>query len=220
MTPPAGGRTPQAALQRGLSELALSLPPGAAEKLLAYLELLAKWNKTYNLTAIRDPLQAVSHHLLDSLAVLRELSTLSGRNGALADVGSGGGLPGIPLAIAEPERRVTLNDANEKKGAFLRQAVIELGLRNADVHIGRAENWRPVERFAVVISRGFASVVDFLAACRHLAAPGGVLAAMKGAYPEAELAQVPADCDCGDVRRLKVPLLDAERHLVLCKIGA
>jgi 16S rRNA (guanine527-N7)-methyltransferase len=216
MTLPAEYRTPQAALQRGLGELALALPPGAAEKLLAYLELLAKWNKTYNLTAIRDPLQAVSLHLLDSLAVLRELS---GRNGALADVGSGGGLPGIPLAIAEPARRVTLNDSNEKKGAFLRQAVIELGLRNADVHIGRAEDWRPAERFAVVISRGFASVVDFLAACRHLAAPTGVLAAMKGAYPEAELAQVPADCDCTDVRRLKVPLLDAERHLILCRAG-
>lgn len=209
--------TPHQALQRGLGELALALPPGAAEKLMAYLELLAKWNKTYNLTAIRDPLQAVSHHLLDSLVVVRELSD---RAGALADVGSGGGLPGIPIAIAEPARRVTLNDTNEKKGAFLRQAVIELGLRNADVHVGRVEDWRPQERFAVVISRGFASLLDFLSACRHLAAPAGVFAAMKGAYPEAELAQIPADCDCRDVRRLKVPLLDAERHLVLCRAGA
>jgi 16S rRNA (guanine527-N7)-methyltransferase len=217
MTLEAERRTPRAALQRGLAELALALPPGAADKLLAYLELLAKWNKTYNLTAIRDPLQAVSLHLLDSLAVLRELAD---RRGALADVGSGGGLPGIPLAIAEPGRRVTLNDASAKKGAFLRQAVIELDLANADVHVGRAEQWRPAQRFAVVITRGFASLVDFLATCRHLAAPGGVLAAMKGAYPEAELAQIPADCDCGDVRRLKVPLLDAERHLVLCRAAA
>jgi 16S rRNA (guanine527-N7)-methyltransferase len=209
--------TPQQALQRGLGELALALPQGAAEKLMAYLDLLAKWNKTYNLTAIRDPLQAVSHHLLDSLVVVRELSD---RTGALADVGSGGGLPGIPIAIAEPARRVTLNDTNEKKGAFLRQAVIELGLRNADVHVGRVEDWRPPERFAVVISRGFASLLDFLSACRHLAAPAGVFAAMKGAYPEAELAQIPADCDCRDVRRLRVPLLDAERHLVLCRAGA
>ena len=209
--------TPQAALQRGLGELALALPAGASEKLLAYLDLLAKWNRTYNLTAIRDPLQAVSHHLLDSLAVLRELS---GHAGALVDVGSGAGLPGIPLAIAQPARRVTLNDANEKKGAFLRQAVIELGLPNADVHVGRVEVWRPAERFAVVITRGFASLVNFLAACRHLAAPAGVLAAMKGAYPEAELAEVPADCDCSEVHRLQVPLLDAERHLVLCKFGA
>ena len=209
--------TPATALQRGLSELALVLPAGASEKLLAYLELLAKWNKIYNLTAIRDPLQAVSLHLLDSLAVLRELRD---RRGALADVGSGGGLPGIPLAIAEPARRVTLNDASQKKCAFLRQAIIELGLRNADVHVGRAEQWRPAQRFAVVITRGFASLVDFLAACHHLVAPEGVLAAMKGAYPEAELAQIPPGCDCGDVRRLKVPMLDAERHLVLCRAGA
>jgi 16S rRNA (guanine527-N7)-methyltransferase len=209
--------TPRAALQRGIGELALALPAGAIEKLLAYLDLLAKWNRTYNLTAIRDPLQAVSHHLLDSLVVLRELS---GHAGALVDVGSGAGLPGIPLAIAEPARRVTLNDANEKKGAFLRQAVIELGLRNANVHVGRVEAWRPQERFAVVISRGFASLVKFLAACRHLAAPEGVLAAMKGAYPAAELDEVPADCDCSEVRRLQVPLLDAERHLVLCRVGA
>jgi 16S rRNA (guanine527-N7)-methyltransferase len=209
--------TPQAALERGLVELALALPSGAAEKLMAYLGLLAKWNQTYNLTAIRDPLQAVSHHLLDSLAVLRDLSDCAG---SLADVGSGGGLPGIPIAIAEPARRVTLNDASEKKGAFLRQAVIELGLSNASVHIGRVEDWHPAEGFAVVISRGFASLVDFLAGCRHLAAPSGVLAAMKGAYPRDELAQVPADCDCREIRRLKVPLLDAERHLVLCRIGS
>ena len=209
--------TPQAALERGLAELALALPPGAPEKLMAYLELLAKWNLTYNLTAIRDPLQAVSHHLLDSLAVLRDLPDGAG---TLADVGSGGGLPGIPIAIAEPARRVTLNDASEKKGAFLRQAVIELGLVNATVHIGRVEAWHPAEGFAVVISRGFASLVDFLLACRHLASPSGVLAAMKGAYPRDELAQLPAGCDCRDVRRLKVPLLEAERHLVLCRIGA
>jgi 16S rRNA (guanine527-N7)-methyltransferase len=209
--------TPQAALDRGLGELALGLPTGASAKLMAYLGLLAKWNKTYNLTAIRDPLQAVSHHVLDSLAVLRELS---GCAGTLADVGSGGGLPGIPIAIAEPARRVTLNDANEKKGAFLRQAVIELGLDNATVHIGRVEDWHPAEGFAVVISRGFASLMDFLAGCRHLAAPSGVLAAMKGVYPHDELAQIPADCDCHDVRRLNVPLLEAERHLVLCRAGA
>jgi len=209
--------TPQAALERGLGELALALPAGASEKLMSYLQLLAKWNKVYNLTAIRDPLKAVSHHLLDSLAVLRELPD---RTGALADVGSGAGLPGIPIAIAEPARSVTLNDANEKKGAFLRQAVIELGLANATVHMGRVEDWRPEEGFAVVISRGFASLVDFLAGCRHLVAPSGVLAAMKGVYPGDELAQVPADCDCHEVRRLKVPMLHAERHLVLCRIGS
>jgi 16S rRNA (guanine527-N7)-methyltransferase len=209
--------TPQAALERGLLELGLALPTGAAEKLMAYLGLLAKWNQTYNLTAIRDPLQSVSHHLLDSLAVLRELSDCAG---TLVDVGSGGGLPGIPLAIADPARRVTLNDASEKKGAFLRQAAIELGLSNVTVHVGRVEDWHPATGFAVVISRGLASLADFLERCRHLVAPAGVLAAMKGVYPRDELAQVPADCDCREVRRLKVPLLEAERHLVLCRIGS
>ena len=206
--------TPEAALRLGLDELALALPGGATEKLLTYVQLLAKWNKTYNLTAIRDPLQAITHHLLDSLAVLRPLADHAG---TLADVGSGGGLPGIALAIADPARRVTLNDASEKKGAFLRQAVIELQLANAEVHVGRAEEWRPAERFAVVISRGFASLFDFLAACRHLAAPSGVFAAMKGVYPSDELARLPSGCECGDVRRLTVPLLDAERHLVFCR---
>lgn len=205
-------RPQQAALQRGLDGLALALPEGAQEKLLAYLELLAKWNKTYNLTAIRDPQKMISHHLLDSLAVLPHLPA-----GPLADVGSGGGLPGIPLAIAEPARRVTLNDANHKKAAFLQQAVIELKLTNADVHVGRVQAWRPAQRFACVITRGFAELADFISACRHLLAPGGVLAAMKGVFPQAELERVPAGAECRDVRRLQVPLLEAERHLVLCR---
>jgi 16S rRNA (guanine527-N7)-methyltransferase len=217
MTAPADAATRDIDLAAGIAQLGLSLHADQRAKLAAYLALLAKWNKTYNLTAIRDPLQAVSHHLLDSLAVLRSLSDCTG---TLADVGSGGGLPGIPIAIAEPARQVVLNDANEKKGAFLRQAVIELGLANATVHVGRAEAWRPPAGFAVVISRGFASLVNFLVACRHLAAPSGVLAAMKGSYPGDELAQVPADCDCREVRRLNVPMLDAERHLVLCRIGS
>lgn len=205
--------TPRAALERGLGEMSLALPAGAIDKLLAYLELLGKWNKTYNLTAIREPLQAVSHHLLDSLAVLRELPA-----GALADIGSGAGLPGIPLAIADPGREVTLNDSGRKKGAFLRQATIELGLGNVAVHVGRAEHWRPERRFPVVIARGFSSLAEFVAACRHLAARDGVMAAMKGAYPREELAALQRGCDCGDVRRLQVPLLDAERHLVLCRM--
>ncbi len=206
--------TPAAALERGLSMLALALPAGAEEKLLAYLDLLTKWNRTYNLTAIRDPLRMVSHHLLDSLAVLREIPA-----GSLADVGSGAGLPGIPIAIAEPDRRVTLNDANHKKSAFLRQAVIELGIANTEVHHGRVQSWRPLERFAVVISRGFTELGEFIAACRHVALPDGVLAAMKGAYPHEELARLPIGCDCSDVRKLRVPLLEGERHLVLCRVA-
>ena len=204
-----------ATLRGGLDALGLPLPDSAQRQLLAYLELLAKWNKTYNLTAIRDPEKMISHHLLDSLAVLPHLPT-----GALADVGSGAGLPGIPIAIAEPGRSVTVNDASHKKAAFLQQAIIELRLANAQVHVGRAQAWRPVQQFACVIARGFAELAEFIATCRHLAAPGGVLAAMKGVYPSAELGRVPADADCRDVRRLAVPLLDAERHLVLCRCGS
>jgi len=204
--------TPLAALRSGLAGLGQPLADAAQEKLIAYIELLAKWNRTYNLTAIRDPLQMISHHLLDSLAVRPHLPA-----GALADVGSGGGLPGIPLAIAEPARRVALNDANHKKAAFLQQAVIELQLGNAEVHTGRVQAWRPKELFACVVARGYAELAQFIASCRHLVRADGVLAAMKGVYPRDELGRIPQDADCRDVRRLQVPMLDAERHLVLCR---
>ncbi len=209
--------TPRAALDHGLGELALDLPAGATERLLEYTQLLAKWNRTYNLTAVREPLEMVSHHLLDSLAVIRHLPMAEGTT--LADVGSGAGLPGVPLAIARPAWRVTVNDASEKKAAFLRQAVIELDLGNVEVHEGRLEAWRPAARFAVVISRALAELAGFIASCRHLVAPGGLLAAMKGVYPRAELEKVPAGCDCSRVIALKVPLLEAERHLVLCRMS-
>jgi 16S rRNA (guanine527-N7)-methyltransferase len=195
--------------------LSRPLPEGADRKLIVYLELLAKWNKTYNLTAIRDPIKMVSHHLLDSLAVLPHLPT-----GPLADVGSGAGLPGIPLAIAEPTRRVTLNDSSHKKTAFLQQAVIELKLANANVHAGRAQAWKPAQPFACVIARGFAELALFIDSCRHLLRADGVLAAMKGTYPAEELSRLPAGAECRDVRRLQVPLLGAERHLVLCRCAA
>jgi 16S rRNA (guanine527-N7)-methyltransferase len=134
---------------------------------------------------------------------------MTGEAAMLADVGSGAGLPGIPLAIGRPEWRVTLAEASEKKTAFLRQAVLELGLRNVEIHQGRVELWQPAQRFAVVISRAFAELKRFLDACRHLVAPGGVLAAMKGAAP-AEL-----DSDW-QLISLRVPQLNAQRHLVLC----
>lgn len=208
--------TPEAALDFGLAQLALALPAGARDKLVAFVELLEKWNRTYNLTAIRDPMKMVTHHLLDSLAVVPHLP-LRDEPGALADVGSGAGVPGIPLAIARPEWPVTLNDSNQKKTAFMRQAAIELALPNVVTHTGRVEEWRPASLFAVVISRGFAELADFFAACRHLVAPGGVLAAMKGVYPNDELARLPAGVACGEVVRLRVPLLEAERHLVFCR---
>jgi len=199
--------TPPAALDRGLGELSLALPPGARERLLDYMKLLVKWNRTYNLTAIRDPLAMVAHHLLDSLAVVPHLPLAA--NARLADAGSGAGLPGIPLAIARPDWRVTLAEASQKKAAFLRQAAIELGLANVEVHEGRVEAWRPQPLFDAVISRAFAALADFVAACRHLLAPTGVLAAMTGKAP------TPLEANCSLIR-LRVPLLDAERHLVLC----
>ena len=200
--------TPQAALDRGLEELALELPDGARTRLLDYMALLLKWNRTYNLTAIREPLAMVSHHLLDSLAVAPHLRFATER-ARIADAGSGAGLPGIPLAITRSDWQLTLADSNQKKTAFLRQAVIELGLRNVEVHEGRVQTWRPQPLFDAVISRAFAALSDFTSACRHLVLPGGVLAAMTGAAPAAP------DARC-KVIRLRVPLLDAQRHLVLC----
>ena len=200
--------TPRAALDRGLGELALELPAGAAERLLQYTALLAKWNRTYNLTAIREPLAMVAHHLLDSLSVLPHLP-LPQEGACLADVGSGAGLPGIPLAIARPRWHVALAESSQKKAAFLRQAAIELGLDNVEVHEGRVEAWRPQPLFDLVISRAFAALGEFIAACRHLVRPGGVLAAMKGVAPQDRQ----AECALGPLR---VPMLDAQRHLVLC----
>jgi 16S rRNA (guanine527-N7)-methyltransferase len=208
--------TPAAALQRGLEELALPLPQDAPVKLLRYIELLAKWNKTYNLSAIRTREEMVSHHLLDSLAVVPHLPVPRERP-CIADAGSGAGLPGIPIALARPDWRVTLVEANQKKAAFLRQAVIELALGHVEVHEGRIEQWRPAEAFAVVVSRAFAELATFIAACRHVLAPGGILAAMKGRDPAAEVARAQDRCACAPAIRLRVPLLPAERHLVLCR---
>jgi 16S rRNA (guanine527-N7)-methyltransferase len=207
--------TPHAALRRGLGEIGLALPPAAEEKLLAYRELLEKWNRTYNLTAIRDPVEMVTHHLLDSLAVIPPLSQRAPAR--LADVGSGSGAPGIPIAIARPGLFVALNDASEKKAAFLRQVAIELDLRNVAVQEGRVEAWRPAEGFAVVISRAFADLAKFIRACRHLLAEGGELVSMKGVYPEAELAQAPKGWT-HRVVALSVPMLGAQRHLVFSRI--
>lgn len=207
--------TTAAALGEGLTGLGLTLPDEVKRKLLAYVDLLLKWNRTYNLTAIREPERMVSHHLLDSLAVLPHLP-----EGSLVDVGSGGGLPGIPIAIVQPYRRVTLNDSNQKKGAFLQQAAIELRLANVDVHVGRAEEWRPAELFDGAISRAFAELSDFIAACRHLVKPSGFFAALKGLHPHEEIARIPSGVRSEFVVKLDVPLVEGDRHLVLCRAPA
>jgi 16S rRNA (guanine527-N7)-methyltransferase len=195
----------------GIAALGLRLPVGAADRLAAYLALLLKWNKVYNLTAIRNPDEMVTHHLLDSLAVLPVLQEAvpAGRQYALADVGSGAGLPGIVLAIARPDWSVTSVETVEKKAAFQRQAQIELGLKNFSVHGGRVEDL--AGRFDAVIARAFASLADFVNLAGHLA---DCLWAMKGAYPADEVAALPAGWAVKNCHELRVPGLDARRHLL------
>ncbi len=196
-------------LQRGIEQLGMTLGADAQGKLLDYLALLHKWNKVYNLTAIRDPQQMVSHHLLDSLAVMPHLWA-----GRWLDVGCGAGLPGLVLAVAQPDWQFTLLDSNSKKTGFVQQAVIELGLRNVSVHCARVEEWRPVERFDGIISRAYSELGEFLRSTRHLVVPNGRWVAMKGA-PQRELAGVPDGCRVERVIPLRVPGLRAARSLVI-----
>lgn len=199
-------------LAQGLDQLGIELPEAAAAKLVAYGALLEKWNRVYNLTALRERQAVLTHHLLDSLAVLPQL-----RGASLADVGSGGGLPGIPLAIARPAWRVALVEANNKKATFLEQARIELGLTNVSVANERVESWRPPAPFDVVISRAFSDLAAFVRLTAHLLAPGGTFAAMKGVHPDEELAQLPAGFVLERAIPLTVPGVDGQRHLILLR---
>ncbi|HEY9145156.1 MAG TPA: 16S rRNA (guanine(527)-N(7))-methyltransferase RsmG [Thiobacillus sp.] len=197
-------------LKAGIAALGLALPEGAEAKLLAYLALLDKWNRVYNLTAVRDAERMVSHHLLDSLAAVPFFQGES-----VLDVGSGGGLPGIPLAIARPQVRVTLIDSIAKKTAFLLQAKAELGLGNLTVVTGRVEDYRPAEGFDVITSRAFSDLREFVALTRHLLKPDGCWLAMKGLYPNEEIAQLPLGVKVSADHALVVPGLDATRHLIV-----
>ena len=199
-------------LQRGIAGMGLTLPDAATDKLAKYLGLLIKWNRVYNLTAIHDEAKLVSHHVLDSLAVVGYLP-----EGIVVDVGSGAGLPGIPIAIARPGLAVALLDSNHKKAAFLQQAVGELGLGNTQVIVERAEIYRPVRSFNVVVSRAFSSLADFVKLAGHLCAPDGVMIAMKGLYPHEEIAQVPSCWKVETSSRLVIPQVEAVRHLVLLR---
>jgi 16S rRNA (guanine527-N7)-methyltransferase len=192
------------------------LPRSARDKLAAYLELLVKWNRTYNLTAIREPERMVTHHILDSLAVLPHLEAPNVANGlGLLDVGSGAGLPAIPLAIARPAWRVVALDSNHKKGAFIQQAVSELALANVEAIIARVEGYRPVAPFDVVISRAFSDLATFAeSSARHLA-PGGRLIAMKGVCPDEEIAHLPPEFRVVATMPVEVPGIDAARHLIV-----
>jgi len=198
------------ALAEGLAALGLSLDAQAQQRLLAYLALVEKWNRVYNLTAVRDTDRMVPQHLLDSLAVAPHL-----RGESLLDVGSGAGLPGLPLAVARPAMTVTLIEASHKKSAFLKQAAIELALPNLEVVNARVEAWEAPRAYDVVISRAFSDLAEFAALAGRHVAPGGVLAAMKGVYPYEELAQLPSPYRMTAAVPLQVPGLAAERHLVL-----
>lgn len=204
-----------ALLSEGLAALGLELSAAAQARLLDYLALLKKWNKTYNLTAIRDEREMLTQHLLDSLSVLPALQELALATRQhpfrLADVGSGAGLPGIPLAIAWPELSVTLVDTVDKKTAFQRQAKIELNLANVAVVGGRVEAL-PAGGFDVVVSRAFAELADFVRLAGHLA---NRLYAMKGVMPDDEIARLPADWRVVECLPLTVPGLDARRHLIV-----
>ena len=203
-----------ASLIDGCRQLALDPSPEQLTLLDRYLDLLEKWNRVYNLSAIRERANMVTHHVLDSLAVL---PYLQGRR--LLDVGSGAGLPGLPIAIIDPSYEVTVLDSNHKKAAFLRQAVAELGLSNAAVSSERVETWQPAKRFELIISRAFAELGEFAANTKHLLLPCGSMVAMKGLHPYEEIERLPAGIKLDEVRRLTVPGLHAERHLVFLSLA-
>lgn len=212
-------------LDEGLATLRIDLDSRQRQQLLDYLTLLGKWNAVYNLTAIRDPRQMMIQHILDSLSIVAHLALRpEGENRPLdvLDVGSGGGLPGIVLAIVQPAWQVVVNDIVQKKSAFQTQAKASLGLANLSVVNGRVESLQPgveVPRpFDIIVSRAFAELVDFVGLARNALAPDGRLWAMKGVRPDEEIARLPADVEVLQVIRLKVPELDAERHLVEIRI--
>ena len=197
-------------LAAGITVLGVEVSARAQQRMLDYLTLIEKWNKAYNLTAVREPSKMLTHHLLDSLSVLPHV-----RGARVLDVGTGAGLPGIPLALAQPDWQITLLDASHKKATFLRQAAIELQLDNVDVVCERVEAWMPDAKFNTVISRAFSDLAEFLALTGRLCESDGIVIAMKGVYPHEELAQVPETFLLQDVVVLQVPGLGAERHAAL-----
>lgn len=197
-------------LTTGAQQLGVELDATQRHQLLRLSAELADWNTRINLTAIRDPADMVRKHLLDSLSVLPHLHGQS-----IADVGSGAGFPGLPLAIARPELKFTLIESTTKKARFIEHAASELQLGNVEVVNARAEAWRPPQRFDTVIARALGKIADFVRLAGHLCARTGRLLAMKGRYPQEELEAVPAGWKVESIERLRVPGLDAERHLVI-----
>lgn len=199
-------------LQQGLQALGLNLNTAQQLLLLEYVALLKKWNSTYNLTALRDEHKMISHHILDSLSLLGYIKEAK----TLMDVGSGGGMPGIPTAICRPDLQITLLDSNTKKTTFLQQVVIELGLSNVTVASGRVEAMHDKD-VDVVTSRAFAELADFISLTKHLLNENGYWAAMKGVYPYEELEHVPASVVVEKVEKIEIPMLQGERHMVIMR---
>lgn len=196
-------------LQQGVDALGLQIDAAVQRKLLDYILLLDKWNKVYSLTAVREPERMIGLHLLDCLAILPHIEARR-----VLDVGSGGGMPGIILAICHPDWQIAMIDSNSKKTGFLQQAAISLQLTNVEVITGRVEQYLPAQPFDLITSRAFADLGDFVALSQHLLAADGGYAAMKGVYPQDEMTRLPAGFAVTEVVPLHVPGLDAERHLV------
>ncbi|NOT65685.1 MAG: 16S rRNA (guanine(527)-N(7))-methyltransferase RsmG [Methylotenera sp.] len=208
----------QAKLGAGLHEMGLQIDVEKQAKLIAYLLLIDKWNKVHNLTAVRDPLEMVTLHLLDSLSVLPHVQALNAKN--LLDVGAGAGLPSIPLAICLPELQVTAIDSVAKKTSFMRQVKGELALSNFNVEVGRVEVLKVAEKFDVIISRAFAEIGLFIKLTKQLLAENGVWLAMKGVVPVHEFESADfkkLNIQPAEIKVLSVAGLDAERHLVYLK---
>lgn len=204
-------------LKVGLEQMGLTLAQDTQKNLLRYVALLDKWNKVYNLTAVREPERMIGLHILDSLSILSQVAP----SARLLDVGTGGGLPGIPLAIALSDSaagaQITMLDTIAKKTTFVRHAIGELGLGNAEVVTSRVEKYQPSQRFDVVVSRAFAELKDFIEGAGHLCADDGRMLAMKGVHPFDEVARLPAGFVVAQVIPLNVPQVDGQRHLVVIK---
>ena len=212
--PQDGAQSLREILMFGLNTLALRLDDDQCERLLQYIELLAKWNKVYNLTAVREPRRMVGQHILDSLSVIPSLGDCT----TIIDVGTGAGLPGIPLAIANPALQVTLLDTVSKKTAFVRHTIGELSLgANAVAINARVEDFQPAQPFDAVISRAFAEIKDFVEGAGHLCKADGRMFAMKGVYPHDEIARLPRGFSVESVIALAVPTVNSQRHLVVIR---
>lgn len=199
-------------LAEGLAALSLDLSDHVQHQLIDFLHLLVKWNRAYNLTAVRQPEQMVARHLLDSLVIGPYI-----QGPRILDVGTGAGLPGIPLALAYPDYQFTLLDSSGKKIRFVTQAVAELGLVNVDVVQSRVEAYQPASRFDTITARAYSSIEELVKQTAHLLADGGQYLIMKGAYPVAEVEAMPAGYHLEAIHQLQVPRLDAQRHLLVVR---